>query len=106
MSGHDPAEPLVVFLVLGGERLRHRIGLQQLHPCDIRACDARGCRGGDLATHVDVNTVVCTELSLRRRPVQLGRIEFVQSVDCELEQLGRGGIVGGECDELSVLFFA
>ena len=42
-------------------------------------------------------------LSLRRCLVQLERVEFVQSVDGELEQLGRGGIVGCESHELSVL---
>jgi len=55
------------------------------------------------SSHFKVGTVVCTELCLGRRLVQLGRVEFVQTVDGELEQLGRGCVLGNESDELLVL---
>ena len=49
-----------------------------------------------------MSTIVCTEICLGRRLVQLGRLQSVQPVDGELEQLGRG-FFRCECDELRVL---
>ena len=42
----------------------------------------------------------------KRHPTKPRRVEFVQPVDGELEQLGRGGIVGCESHELGVLVSA
>ena len=91
----------LIFVELGNERLGYRLStcLQQL-----RARDANGRCIGDLVTHVDVNTMICAELSLRRSLVQLGRTELVQPARCEFVPLGRISTVACESDELFLLF--
>ena len=54
--------------------------LAQLQSKDVRACHACRRRGGDFGSHVDVSTVICTELSFRRRLVQRECVELVSPV--------------------------
>jgi len=93
------AEPFVVFL---GFEVRGLISGSACNDCSCAYFVPPTPTVGAvvISTHTEVDTVVCSELCLGRRLVQLGRMEFVHG---ELEQLGRGWVLGNESDELLVL---